>query len=183
MVVLFVFNYLHITYGIWFKGNKNNFATYALWLAFDGLALYNTYQNNEDPTLTLTFIIGTTLVAIGLLLKKSYEWTWVETLITVLVVICMVITQVSSPKVALNVTAIGLGIAGLPYWKDLLTRRASDAEFFNGWVYLVALLFAATTVLLRHETPTVAIIGFFFWVGALVIMYYQKAEQKKQRVY
>lgn len=174
MIALFAFNYLNIAYGIQYKNNQNNFATYILWLAFDGLALYNTYQNHENLVLTFTFIIGTALVALVLALKKSFTWTWVETLITILVIVCMCITQVSSPKIALNATAIGLGIAGLPYWKDLLTRKASDDEVFNGWIYLIALLIGSITVLMRHETPTIAVVGFFFWVGSMVIMYTRK---------
>lgn len=173
-VILFVVNYLHITYGILFKGNQNSFAMYLLWLFLDGIALYNTYQNGEDLTLMVTFVLGTGLVALALLFRKSFSWTWVETLTGILVLICAIVTVYSSEKVALNTSAIALGLAGVPYWKDLLKRKASNDEFLNGWIYAIALLFGSIAAMLREENPIVAVIGLIFWVITLSIMYYQK---------
>jgi hypothetical protein len=177
MIILFVVNYLHITYGILFKENLNSFAMYLLWLILDGLTWYNTYQNSENLTLMTVFIIGTVLVAIALLFKKSFSWTWIENLIVVLVFTCIVVTIYSPEKVALNTSAIALGLAGVPYWKDLIKRKASSDEFLNGWIYAAALLCASVATMLREETPTVAVVGLTFWVITLSIMYYKKSDQ------
>lgn len=176
MVGFFIINYLYISYGILFKKGDHNVVTWTLWTLFDVIALYGTIKNQENPVLTTTFVIGSGLVTVVLFFKGIVRWTWVETLTTILVAICVVLTQTASPSVIINATAIGLTIAGFPYlFTDLCKRFVfPESEIISAWIFMLGCLFGTIATLLRGELITIPLLAFLYWVVILITIQYRK---------
>jgi hypothetical protein len=176
MVMLFVANYLYISYGIVFKKGDHNVITWVLWAVFDIIALYGTIKNKEDFTLTLTFVLGTGLVTLVLLFKGVVRWTWVETLTIILVGICIFLTQVAAPNIIINATAIGLTVAGFPYLFTDIFKRFSfpKNEIISAWIFMAGSLCGTLATLLRGELVTIPLLAFLYWILILLVIQYRR---------
>lgn len=171
MVVLLILNYLYVAYGLWFQGEKNNFVTWALWTAFDSIGLYGTLKKGEDPTLLITFVSGSAIIALILLIKREIIWTWVEFVILVLVGACIYISQTQSPAVTIVATALGLTLSGVPYWKDLYKAKfIKQSQKISAYGFLLALSCGVIKTLLVHEFVIIPLNGVVYWVVAIIIM-------------
>ena len=163
---------ISLSFGILFRGQKNNLATWIMWTFLDVFGYYGTSQIGDDLTLTRTFVIGTIVVAVILLIKWEVAWTWVEWFTAVLVFICFVVTIYGTTMQIIWATAFALSFAGVPWLKDLfLSKQATDySTKVSAMFFLAGVIFAETSTLVKGQSPIIATSGLIYWtVGGLLV--------------
>lgn len=108
--------------GIWKDQIRQNFVTYFLWGLLDAIVFVTILLQGGNIWLPLGYTIGSLIVAVFLLIKKQFSWTWVETLVVVLIAICLFIWWKEGARAATIASVAALGIASVPQivetWKD-----------------------------------------------------------------
>lgn len=125
-VVVGMFAYLYLvvttTKG---TGEGLSFTTFALWSAIAWIAGFSMLKQGANPAVPMIYGIGSTATAIVLVCKGRFYWTTQDTIVAVLVVICVVLWMTSGPKWAL-ISSVAAGvIAAVPFiiltWKSPAT--------------------------------------------------------------
>jgi len=122
-------------------GAGQSFAMWALWALLDTTATISLIVQHGNFWLTAGYALGSVSLAVVLLAQGRFAWGWLETLIALLVVVCLVIWKLGGPKTATVATTLAIVVAGLPGMKELW--RAPQR--FLAWVwagYTVASLLA-----------------------------------------
>jgi hypothetical protein len=96
------------------NGAGQSFAMWALWAVLDTTVTLSLLVQRGNFWLTAGFAAGSIVLALLLLVKGRFAWGWLETVILLLVLVCLVIWKFSGPKVATVATTIAIGIAGVP---------------------------------------------------------------------
>ncbi len=105
---------------------KQNFLTYFLWGLLDFIVFMTiVFQHGQNFWLPLFYAMGSTTIAIFLVFKGQSEWSLVETIVVVLILICLFIWWQIGSRAANIVGVIALCIASIPQiistFKDPLT--------------------------------------------------------------
>lgn len=93
---------------------RQNIATFLLWGSLDGIAAGSIYFQDGNYALPAAYTAGSVLIIVCLLKVRSWEWTWVESFVTVLVIACIAGWKVSGPYMATILSSTGVFLAGLP---------------------------------------------------------------------
>lgn len=104
------------------NGNiKQNFVTYFLWGVLD-LVIFASiiFQNGHNFWLSFFYAVGSFIVAIFLVFKGQTKWTWIESMVVILIIICMFIWWQIGSKAANIAAVIALGIASIPQIFDTI---------------------------------------------------------------
>jgi len=95
-------------------GEGQSFAMWALWAVLDTTMTIALIAQGGNYLLTAGFSIGSIVLAFTLLAQGRASWSWFETLILVMVLICLGVWKVSGPKMATVATTVAILIAGIP---------------------------------------------------------------------
>jgi hypothetical protein len=95
-------------------GKGQSFAMWALWAVLDTTMTISLIVQGGNYLLTAGFSIGSIVLAVILLTKGHATWSRFESLILILVVICLAVWKVSGPKMATVATTAAILIAGVP---------------------------------------------------------------------
>jgi len=95
-------------------GEGQSFAMWALWAVLDTTMTFSLIVQGGNFLLTAGFSIGSIVLALILLAKGRATWSWFETSILVLVMVCLTVWKVSGPKMATIATTAAILIAGIP---------------------------------------------------------------------
>lgn len=95
-----------------------SFATFFLWSFLDGTALVTALQEDGMWLLQAAYVVGAIVVSAALLYRKQVKWTYQETLVTVLFIICLALWWFAGPRVALGASILSLGVATWPQLVD-----------------------------------------------------------------
>jgi hypothetical protein len=96
------------------KGAGLSFAMWALWAVLDTIVTTSLILQHGNFWLTAGFAVGSTVLAIVLLVLGRFAWSRLETAILLLALVCLGIWTMSGPKVATVVTTLAIVLAGLP---------------------------------------------------------------------
>jgi len=96
------------------NGAGQSLAMWALWALLDTTVTVSLIAQGGNFWLTAGFTLGSLVLAGVLLVKGRFFWSWVESLIAALVVVCLVIWKLSGPQVATVATTVAIVIAGVP---------------------------------------------------------------------
>jgi hypothetical protein len=96
------------------NGAGQSFAMWALWALLDTTVTVSLIVQRGNFWLTAGFALGSLVLAAVLLAKGRFAWSWVESLIAALVVVCLAIWTLSGPQVATVATTGAIVIAGVP---------------------------------------------------------------------
>ena len=102
------------------NGAGQSFATWILWAAMDSILAASTIIRHGNYYLPLGFAIGGVAMTILLLAKKRYAWGKLDTVILILVVVCIAVWEISGAR-----AAIAAGLAQGMALRDA-TLRARD---------------------------------------------------------
>ncbi|HEY4511415.1 MAG TPA: hypothetical protein VJH55_01095 [Candidatus Paceibacterota bacterium] len=111
---------------------EQNFATWILWVALDGIALGSILLQGGNYLLLVFYCIGGSLVCASLLYTKQFKWTGFETFVLLLVFICLAVWAVSGPRWGTVASTLAVIISGAPQIKD--SWRQPDRQ--TGYIYL-----------------------------------------------
>lgn len=102
-------------------GEGLSLTTYLLWsiLAWiTGFAM----KDKADPRVVMVYGLGATSTTIVLLVKGRYGWSGMDTIVTILVVVCLIFWLTKGARWAIVLSVIAATIASTPFilmtWKD-----------------------------------------------------------------
>ncbi len=131
-IIAFVL-YAPLLIGIFKNQIKQSFATWMLWVLLDVIALGSIIaQKGDNWTLLACYISGGTIVAVLLIYKKQFRWTWIESATVSLVFICIFLWLASGPKLATIASTLAVCLSGIPQYVE--SRKEPDVN--TGWIYL-----------------------------------------------
>jgi hypothetical protein len=97
-----------------YNGKKQNFATWLLWSILDIILVSSLILQGGNYLLSLGYTIGAIAITILLISKKFVTWTWFETMITALAIVCMTIWWMSGPQAGTIASSLALAVASIP---------------------------------------------------------------------
>jgi hypothetical protein len=106
-------------------GEGLSFTTFALWSALAAIISITMLVQKANPAVPAVYCCGATTTAIVLFMKGRMAWTEFDTLILILVVLCVFLWLTSGPKAALIMSVTAGLVAGIPLlriaWEAPLT--------------------------------------------------------------
>ena len=116
--ILGIIAYLPLIIGILKNKIEQSFAAFMLWGMLDTIATITTIIEGGNFWLPLSNAIGANLMAILLVVKKQVSWSWVETMTSILVVICLIIWYVAGETAGILSSSLAVVIASIPQMVD-----------------------------------------------------------------
>lgn len=116
---------------------KQNMATWLLWGLIDGVAAGSLIVQHGNYLLPAGYTLGAVITTLFIIRSKSITWTWFESLVTVLVVICIIIWALSGPKMATVASTLAMVIAGIPQLFETY-RKPHDTPLIIYTGYIIA---------------------------------------------
>ncbi|MHB8860539.1 MAG: hypothetical protein ACYC48_02270 [Minisyncoccota bacterium] len=105
------------------KGVEQNPLTFFLWAILDAVAARAIYLANGNYLQALLYCVGgLAVVACALAAGNRLRWTWFETFVTFLVLLCIVIWTRTNDTTAALASIIALFIASIPQMEDTWTE-------------------------------------------------------------
>ncbi len=135
--------YIFLCIGI-VMGTPQSFSTWILWAFIDVIAAISIASKGGSFLLPTVYAAGSTLIFVAILVKfRKFEWTWFETMIAGLVVICLAIYGVFGGTFGTIAATISVGIAGVPQFGEFWSKPEK-----NSWqVFMVYSGFLASNIL------------------------------------
>ncbi|MEO5975879.1 MAG: hypothetical protein ABIS36_20915 [Chryseolinea sp.] len=129
--------YIPLTFAILRNTASQSFAAFLLWGMLDGIAMVGLIFQGGNFWLPLSNVLGTATIASLLVIKKQVDWTWIETLTSTLVLICMIIWFFTGDTGAIVSSSIALVIASIPQMVDTY-RRPKETPVLVYMIWLIA---------------------------------------------
>ncbi len=129
---------------------EQSFAAFMLWALLDTIAAVTTIFQHGNYMLPLGYSFTASAIAIALVVKKQLRWSYVETLTSFLVLICLAIWFFVGDEAGTIASSLAVIIAGIPQAVEIY-KKPQSLPF---WVYL-AYLVAAILSFLGGKTWTV----------------------------
>lgn len=96
-------------------GNGFSFSTFALWSALAWITSYTMVKQGADALVPMIYGCGATTTTLVLIWKGRFGWTQFDTVIALLVLLCIILLLTSGPRWALIMSVTAGAIAGLPF--------------------------------------------------------------------
>lgn len=106
--------YIPLITGIIKSKIEQSFAAFLLWAMIDTIASITTILEKGNYWLPLANTAGSSIIALLLAIKKQVSWTWVETMTTVLVVVCLLIWYTAGETAGIISSSLAVVIASIP---------------------------------------------------------------------
>lgn len=97
---------------------KQNLATWALWTVLDGIAAASLVVQHGNYLVVAAYTLGSAVVAMCILRSRNFAWTYLETLVSVLVILSVIGWAVAGPLYATVLSVAGLVLASIPQLVD-----------------------------------------------------------------
>jgi len=114
-----------------------SFAAFFLWALLDSIATATTYLHHGNYWLPLSNVIGSATITIILILKKQVSWSWVETMTTILVFVCLATWYVSGEKAGIIASSLAVVIATVPQMVETY-RKPHNTPLNVYYIFLAA---------------------------------------------
>ncbi len=111
---------LYICIGILVMSSKTkqSFASWMLWAAIDTISAAAIICRDGNFELPVIYSIGSTAIAVALLIKKECGWRKFDSYVTVLVITCIIVWLGVGSTAAIIASSAAMVIAGLPMLRD-----------------------------------------------------------------
>lgn len=120
---------------------KQNFASWILWAALDGITAATIVCQKGNFLLAVVYSIGSAATAFAIYKRRSIEWTWFETMATTLVVGCMLVWKISGAWLATIAGTAAVMTAGMPQIVDAY-RNPTKSPLANWILFAIANMFS-----------------------------------------
>jgi hypothetical protein len=116
---------------------EQSFAAFLLWALLDIIATITTIIKGGNYWLALSNAVGSLIITFILIAKRQVSWTWVESMTTVLVVICLALWYTLGEQAGIVASSLANLIAAIPQIVDTYKRPQNTpalpyAVFFIG---------------------------------------------------
>jgi len=103
-------------------GEGVSLSTYGLWAVLAWIAGISMKKQELDSRIVFVGAVGTTIITVALLFKKRFEWTDMDSAVSALTVLCMILWKTRGSKCAFIFSVLAGAIASIPFvvmtWKD-----------------------------------------------------------------
>lgn len=117
--LVYLYQIAAITYG---TGEGFSLSTFGLWSALAWITSFTMLKQKANPAVPMIYGVGATVTTIVLLFKGRYGWSSLDSVIAVLVALCMVLWFTNGARGALILSVVAAAIAALPFiimtWKS-----------------------------------------------------------------
>lgn len=128
--------YIPLVWQILSRKVTQNLATFILWGTLDAVAAMSLFTQHGNWYLPAAYVGGCLLVIGSLIYVRTMKWTWFETLISVMVIVCIIGWWQSGPRMATILSTAGVVIAGLPQLWDSYTEPETQ-PFVIYWGFVL----------------------------------------------
>jgi hypothetical protein len=104
---------------------EQSFAAFLLWALLDTIATVTTIIEGGNHWLALSNAVGSFAITFILLAKRQVLWTWVESMTTTLVIICLVVWYMLGEQAGIVASSLANLIAGIPQMVDTYKKPQS----------------------------------------------------------
>ncbi len=118
--------YLPLAWQILSRQVTQNLATFILWGMLDAVAAISLFVQEGNWYLSAMYVFGCCTVIASLLIVKTVRWTWFETAISIMVIICLIGWKESGPRMATILSTTGVVLAGFPQLWDTYKNPKSQ---------------------------------------------------------
>jgi hypothetical protein len=116
--ILGIIAYLPLINGILKSKIEQSFAAFMLWGLLDTIATITTILEGGNFWLPLSNAVGANIMAILLVVKKQVSWSWIETMTSMLVVICLIVWFTAGETAGIIASSLAVVIASIPQMVD-----------------------------------------------------------------
>ncbi|HBD24797.1 MAG: hypothetical protein A2566_00130 [Candidatus Zambryskibacteria bacterium RIFOXYD1_FULL_40_13] len=141
-VVVALILYLPLSYQILTRKVTQNLATFILWGSLDAFAGASIFVAGGNFQLPVAYVFGCTLVVTCILKSGNYNWTRVETRVSILVVVCLtawcvIVWGYDNPWLATVLSTTGVVLGGFPQLRDSWRRpEESPWLIYTGYTFV-----------------------------------------------
>lgn len=140
------------------NGAGQSFATWLLWAAMDSIVTASTIVRHGNYYLPLGFAIGGVAMTILLLMKGRFAWARLDSVIAVLVVVCIVAWKVGGARTAIVASTLATSIATVPGLVEIWRNpNRTVANIWGAYAFVNFLAFLGGTAMTIEERFTPAI--------------------------
>ena len=134
-----------------------SFATWGLWAGLDSMLTIALWLQHGNYLLSLGYAVGGVALTLVLLKRGGLSWGKFETIITLLVLACMVIWKFSGPRNASIAVTTAICIAVVPGFIEMLRDPQPKArKIWAGFTVASALSYFGGTTMTVEERLTPA---------------------------
>lgn len=108
------------------NGAGQSFAMWALWAVLDTTLTISVFVQRGNFLLPAGFAVGSILLTLLLLAKGRFSWGRLESVISGLVVVCVLVWKFSGPEMATIASTAAIVIAGTPALVELWRNPQRD---------------------------------------------------------
>lgn len=114
------------------SNTEQSFAAFFLWALLDALATITTIIEGGNYWLALSNAVGSAAITVILIAKRQVQWTWVETMTAILVVICLAVWYTFGGQAGIIAASLANLIAAVPQIVDTYRRPESTPSLPYG---------------------------------------------------
>lgn len=96
-------------------GEGASLTTFTLWSALAWITGFSILKQGANPAVPMMYGVGAASTAIVLFFKGRFQWSGLDTITTILVVVCVVLWLTSGPRWAMIMSIVAGVIAGIPF--------------------------------------------------------------------
>jgi len=134
--VLALLIYIPTTVLVWRGELVLNLATFMLWGLLDAIAAASMFVKGGNWELPAAYVAGVACVLAAMIKARTFTWTWVETVTTVLVAASIIVWMFSGPVMATVVSTSAMLFASMPQIKDTW-QKPQESTLWVWVAYLV----------------------------------------------
>lgn len=129
--------YLLLIIGLMKTKAEQSFAAFLLWAMLDFIATITSVLSDGNYWLPLSNAIGSSIITVLLIIKKQVSWSRIETMTTVLVIICLGVWYAAGERAGIIASSLAVLMASIPQMAE--TYKKPDATPAGAYiVFLIA---------------------------------------------
>jgi len=117
--------YLMLIIGLMRTNAEQSFAAFMLWAMLDLIATITSVLGEGNYWLPLSNAIGSSIITIILIVKKQVSWSRIETMTTVLVIICLIVWYAAGETAGIMASSLAVVIASVPQMMETYRKPAT----------------------------------------------------------
>ena len=141
-----------------FGSAGQSFATWGLWAGLDSMLTITLWVQHGNYSLSLGYAVGGLILTAVLLKRGGFSWGIFETIITLLVLACIVIWKFSGPRNASIAITAAVCFATIPGLMEMLSNpQPASRKIWAGFTVASGLSYFGGTTMTVEERLTPAV--------------------------
>ena len=117
--------YVPLIVGILRNTAQQSFAAFFLWALLDAIATVTTFLQGGNYWLPFSNVVGSSTLALVLVVKRQVAWSWIENMTALLVLICLGVWYTVGEQLGIVASSLAVVMASIPQMAE--TYRAPQS--------------------------------------------------------